>query len=481
MRRFVGYVRVSDTRGRSGDSFISPDVQRERIAGWAKLRGVEVVDYFVDLDVSGGVLNRPGLDDALRLIESREADGIVVAKLDRFSRAGVADALKLIESIEELGGQVASVEEGVDPTTPFGEFARTIFLALARMQRQQIAENWRVAQSRAVARGIHIASIPPTGYEKGEDGQLVPSTWAPVIAEVFRRKAAGASWAALSDYMREQGVVSPYGQTGWTNRAVHGIVTNRVYLGEARGGEFVNAEAHEPIIDRATWEAAQERKSDSVARGRDPEGTLLAGLLRCAGCRYVLKPDKMTLASGPNKGERVRLYRCRGHHAAGTCTSRTAVLGSVIEPYIVDRFLNTYDDLYGEAVSGDDLNAAEAALADAESELSAYLANTDLISIVGQDRFNDGAQARIEAVHAATRALRDLRPVSSEPVDIRAEWEQATTSQRRKLLSSAIGAVVLFGGKGKSIDERAVIIPAGDVPDDFPRRGQVVPLAAYEP
>lgn len=481
MRRFVGYVRVSDTRGRSGDSFISPDVQRERIAGWAKLRGVDVVDYFVDLDVSGGVLSRPGLDDAMRLIESREADGIVVAKLDRFSRAGVADALKLIESIEELGGQVASVEEGVDPTTPFGEFARTIFLALARMQRQQIAENWRVAQSRAVARGIHIASIAPTGYEKGEDGRLVPSKSAPVIAEVFRRKAAGASWAELSDYMREQGVVSPYGQTGWTNRAVHGIVTNRVYLGEARGGEFVNPDAHEPIIDRATWEAAQDRKLDSVPRGRDPEGTLLAGLLRCSGCRYVLKPDKMTLASGPNKGDRVRIYRCRGHHAAGTCTARTAVLGSVIEPYIVERFLNTYHDLYGEAVSGDDLIAAEAALADAESELSAYLANTDLISIVGQDRFNEGAQARIEAVHVATRALRDLRPVSSEPVDIRAEWEQATTSQRRKLLSSAIGAVVLLGGRGKPIDERAVIIPAGDVPSDFPRRGQIVPLAAYQP
>ena len=116
--------------------------------------------------MSGGVLSRPGLDDALRLIEAREADGIVVAKLDRFSRAGVADALKLIESIEDLGGQVASVEEGVDPTTPFGEFARVIFLALARMQRQQIAENWRVAQARAVARGVHISSMAPTGYEK---------------------------------------------------------------------------------------------------------------------------------------------------------------------------------------------------------------------------------------------------------------------------------------------------------------------------
>lgn len=481
MRRFVGYIRVSDTRGRSGDSFISPDVQRDRIAGWAKLRGVEIVEFFTDLDVSGGVLSRPGLDEAMRLIESGHANGIVVAKLDRFSRAGVADALKLIESIEELGGQVASVEEGVDPTTPFGEFARVIFLALARMQRQQITENWKVAQARAVARGIHIASVAPTGYEKGEDGRLVVSEYAPVIAEVFRRKAAGASWRELSDLMIERGVVSPYGLTGWTTRAVQGITANRVYLGEARSGEFSNPDAHEPIIDRATWEAAQARKSDSIPKGRDPEGTLLAGLIRCGGCRYVMKPDKMTLASGPNAGERVRIYRCRGHHASGVCQQRSSVMGRVIEPFVVAAFFEAYDRTLAQVASGDDLHAAEVALAEAEAELNAYLGNADLVSIVGRERFNEGAQARIVAVDAAASELRGLRPTSDAVVDIRAEWEDASTSHRRKLLSGAIDAVVVMAGRGKAIEDRAVIFAAGELPADFPKRGMRGPLTPYQP
>src|SRR3954471_14567523 len=121
-----GYIRVSRTNGREGDSFISPDVQRAKIEGWARLRDVEVAEWHTDLDQSGGKLSRPGFDTALERVKTGETGGVVVAKLDRFSRAGVADALKLIESIIEAGGEIASVEEGLDPTTPFGEFGMTV-------------------------------------------------------------------------------------------------------------------------------------------------------------------------------------------------------------------------------------------------------------------------------------------------------------------------------------------------------------------
>jgi hypothetical protein len=40
-----GYIRVSRTNGRDGDSFISPDLQREQIEGWARLRGVEIAQW----------------------------------------------------------------------------------------------------------------------------------------------------------------------------------------------------------------------------------------------------------------------------------------------------------------------------------------------------------------------------------------------------------------------------------------------------
>ncbi len=46
----------------------------------------------------------------------------------------------------------------------------------------------------------------------------------------------------------------------------------------------MNADAHEPIIDEATWNAAQDAKGERPINSMG--GALLAGILRCDGCGY---------------------------------------------------------------------------------------------------------------------------------------------------------------------------------------------------
>src|SRR5690349_9687572 len=93
--RLDGYVRVSRVRGRSGDSFISPALQRERIAAWCDAHEHELVEVHEDFDQSGGRRDRPGLTAAIERVEGGLADGIVVARLDRFGRS-LIDGLSLI-------------------------------------------------------------------------------------------------------------------------------------------------------------------------------------------------------------------------------------------------------------------------------------------------------------------------------------------------------------------------------------------------
>ena len=77
------YIRVSKVAGRSGESFISPTIQRERIEAWAQLNGAEVTWHEPELDVSGGTMRRPVFDRILERVRNHETDGVIVAKLDR--------------------------------------------------------------------------------------------------------------------------------------------------------------------------------------------------------------------------------------------------------------------------------------------------------------------------------------------------------------------------------------------------------------
>ena len=341
--RLVGYSRVSRVAGRAGESFISPEVQRSSVEAYSKANGHEIVAWFEDLDQTGGRLDRPGLREALALVERGEAEGIVAAKLDRLTRS-VADLGKLLDQAKAGGWNLVAVDVGLDLRSPNGEFVAGILGQVAQWERARRREDWNVAQGRAVARGVHIASRVPTGYRRRPDKRLEPHPkTAKVIRELFQRRAAGQGWRALADFFNESGVVSPYGNHSWTTGAIQKIIRNRVYLGEARSGRHVNADAHDPIVTRADWEAAQSARIGASPRSGD--GLLLAGLVRCAGCRYLMKADHMRDRDGSQLG----LYRCRGRHAAGGCPGGASVLARVIDPFIEQQFL---DALAGDGPIG---------------------------------------------------------------------------------------------------------------------------------
>src|SRR5690348_7637016 len=106
----LGYVRVSRVGGRSGDEFIAPRAQRERIESWVNTYGHSVEFLPDELDQSGGKLERPVFQHALERCERGEADGIIVAKLDRFARS-VPDAANAIKRLEESGAVLVSVAD----------------------------------------------------------------------------------------------------------------------------------------------------------------------------------------------------------------------------------------------------------------------------------------------------------------------------------------------------------------------------------
>ena len=103
----IGYVRVSRIDGREGDSFISPQLQREQIAAVAGREGLDVVRVMEELDASGGDSKRPGWNEAIEAVETGQVKGIIVWNLSRFSRS-TRDFLNAWDRIEQAGGRVFS-------------------------------------------------------------------------------------------------------------------------------------------------------------------------------------------------------------------------------------------------------------------------------------------------------------------------------------------------------------------------------------
>jgi site-specific DNA recombinase len=473
---FDGYIRVSRVAGREGERFISPDVQREQVAAWARLRRARIDEWHSDLDVSGAQASRPGLDAAIARVERKHSEGIVVAKLDRLARS-LPVAFDAISRIEAAGGVLVSVEEGVDPRTVTGRMQRNLLLMVADWYRDQIRESWAIARERAVRRGAAITSTIPTGYRRAAGGRLEPDPhWGPVVREVFERRARGAAWVELARFMNDRGVPVQYAsgdkrnEGRWTGHTVSRLVAGRVYVGEVRHGEFVNAAAHEPLVPTATWHAAQGARSVlPPATNRDP--ALLAGLVRCSGCGYGMY---RSLGRGP-AGTKIKSYRCRGGGSAGVCPARAFAPADPLEGLVEREFMSHAETLAVKAAAETaDLDTALAELSEAEQALRVFRDDPRIIATLGADGFAEGLRERARRVEAAQADVaRERMPAAGVPdvLTLRRMWPDLDIVGRCRLLSATIDCVVV-AGRGEITADRVRVCWSGLGPADLPQRGK---------
>ncbi len=460
MKPWLGYVRVSRVGDRA-ETLISPGQQRERIEAYAQANGLTVLMLDPELDVSGGRASRPILDRALERIKGGEVAGIIVAQLDRLSRMDIVEALKTIRTIEAAGGEVRAVAEDFDVDTPEGEAGRNLFLVMGEMQLARYKQQFRNAKQQAVEKGIWPIPVVPRGYEKGEDRKLHPGELADVPRRAMDMRANDSSWGQIA------------GEFGIGLTSAMKMVRNRVYLGEIHYGEWVNLEAHEPLVTRDLFEAAQ-IYHPPPPRSRRSKPALLAGLVYCAGCGYRMSVDS-----------HAAIFKCRPHKATGRCKAPAIISQRKLEGVVTEAVRSHMEqvDLRYEAVEqGDVIAEAERELQDAEAELAAYQTLVK-ISEVGAEHFAEGMRQRVEAVETARRKLAKERLAA--PALPSGSLDDLTENQWRQGLRGAIGGIWIWKAGGRGERARFRIIAAGFEPTGGPLSwsdadlpGEIRPLGA---
>ena len=461
-----GYVRVSQTRGRTGESFISVPHQRERIERWVELHDATIGHIFEELDASGGKQDRPLLETAIRRVESGETDGVVVAYLSRFTRS-LMHALVAIERITKADGTFVSVEEGLDFSSDTGRLVLRFLFSFAEWELDRVRTNWLVASERAIERGVWIGS-PPFGYARDSDGRLtIHPREGPVVRELFRRRANGESIASLRRYLLEAEIRTAHGHEHWDTGTIRGILRRRAHVGESRYGSCVNRHAHPALIDGALWESAQVEPNRELPPQLSREPPLLRGILRCGGCRRMMYTS---IRYGDSSRETC-LYLCNGHRNTRSCPAPTQIDGSIAEPFVEKLF---WQELHRarRRPAFRRIERLRAKCLDRQAELAAYRDNAQLPLTLGPRRFAEGIAVRVKRTELARAELARAElslptPLFPPTHELRASWGSLDSEKRRSFIAQVIECVFVMKARSPT-GQRLHACIRGDAPTDLP-------------
>ena len=222
--RVAAYVRVS-TEDQSRDG-VSLDAQREKVRLYAELHGLDLVEIITDAGVSAKTIERPGLSRVLAMLDSGEAGGVVVFKLDRLTRS-LRDWSDLIDRYfgEKASRSLMSVSESIDTRTAAGRMVLNIMVTVYQWERETIVERTRGAMSYKRSKMQRISRRIPYGFVLGPDGKTLSTdpTEAATVADVRAWHAEGWPLRRIATELDRLGVPTRAGRP-WSHTSVLSLV-----------------------------------------------------------------------------------------------------------------------------------------------------------------------------------------------------------------------------------------------------------------
>jgi site-specific DNA recombinase len=346
--RVAIYTRKSTEEGLDAE-FNSLDAQRQAVEAYvASQRGegwVALPERYDDGGYTGANTNRPAFQALLADIEAGKVDVVAVYKIDRLSRS-LLDFVKIMEVFTQHGVTFTSVTQQFSTTTSIGKLTLNLLMSFAEFERQVISERTRDKMGASRRKGMWTGGYQVLGYNAVGKKLVVNQAEAERVRAIFQLYVERGSLLA---------VVTEVNQRGWTTKSwtntkgklvagrpfdrnlVARVLTNPIYLGKMPYRDELHEGAHEAIVDRATWDAVQQRLKAQrpKRRGRPIERwvPMLAGLVKCGVCGAG-----MTGMATTRLGRRYCYYVCQSlvNRGAKACPGSRAPAGE-LERFVVER------------------------------------------------------------------------------------------------------------------------------------------------
>ncbi len=453
--------------------------QRERCRALSESREWEVVEEYIDNDVSASKPRGPGTAWHRLLTDARagRVDVVVAVDQDRLMRS-LRDLVALIE----LGVKIATVDGELDLTSADGEFRATLAAGLARFEVARKSERQRRANQQGRSLGVPPSGRRAFGYtttskgaksttatRRGADGREWPAYGheplepeATAVRDGFDALLAGATLRSIARDWNARGLTTTQGGD-WEPTAVRAVLSNPRYAGlvsPPRSTKQSTARHHlgladlpvgtwEPLVTPETWAAARDLLADPARRsnpGAAPRW-LLSGLATCGKCGATMK-------GGVVRG--IRVYRC-------SQTAHLARKRDDADHYIAEIVIERLSrpDAAGLLVDRDapDLEAMRAELRAAqqgEANVLSMVARglTSLSAAEASLRDVRERIGRLEAAMSNAGRVDVLGPLVASG-DVRAAWQALDSDRQRAIVRTLLAVEMHSPGKGSRAPREA--------------------------
>lgn len=314
MPKAIIYCRVSsDRQVREGHGL---EGQESRCRKYAQEKNYEVISVFRDEGVSGGTIERAGIDNMIDFLTQANSQSEWVVIIDDIKRLArdIVDHFTLKRNIESTGARIESPSHRFG-STPEDHFIESIMAASAELERNQNKRQVRHRMQARLEAGYWLF-YPPPGYVyqnvTGHGKMMVPKgSEADLIREVFEGYANHRfeTRGDIIDFLKSKGFKSAQKQAGSTIYSEHirRVLSNELYTGFISYPQWnvTRRQAqHEPLVSWETFCRVQDRlrnQSKPIHHKNNSEDFPLRGFVLCTHCE---KP----FTAGWSKGRRKKYY-----------------------------------------------------------------------------------------------------------------------------------------------------------------------------
>lgn len=277
---------------------------------------------YIDDGFTGTNFTRPSFQNMTKDIESGHINCVIVKDLSRFGRDYIDTGKYLERYFPVHNVRFISITDNIDSLQKPYDLLLPIKNIFNEQYARDISEKIHASVSTKQKAGEFIGAFASYGYKKSPSDKnklIIDEYAAEVIRRIFRLYLSGCGKMRIASILNEDGIVCPseykkmngenYRNSNrlqttcyWTYSTINRILQNELYTGNMVQGRktqhmrqkpksreksdwIIVENTHEPIIDKADWEKAQELlKRRTRTLSLHTNVSIFAGFLKCKDC-----------------------------------------------------------------------------------------------------------------------------------------------------------------------------------------------------